>query len=60
MNRRTKTKIIILIIIGFIFTTGIIGLLLSEKTKEHSYINNGTNGTQIHSEKMINNINIER
>lgn len=57
MNRRAKTKIIILIIIGFIFTAGIIGLLLSEKPKEHSYTNNGT---QIHSEKMINNINIER
>lgn len=57
MNRRTKTKIIILIIIGCIFTAGIIGLLLSGKPKEHSYINNGT---QIHSEKMINNINIER
>lgn len=57
MNRRAKTKIIILIIIGFIFTAGIIGLLLSEKPKEHSYTNNGT---QIHAEKMFNNINIER
>ena len=57
MNRRTKTKLIILIIIGWVFTAGIIGLLLSEKLKEHSYTNNGT---QIHSEKMINNINIER
>lgn len=55
MNRRTK--IIILIIIGCFFTAGIIGLLLSEKTEEHSYTNNGT---QIHSEKMINNINKER
>lgn len=57
MNRRTKTKLIILILIGCFFTAGIIELLLSEKPKEHSYTNNGT---QIHSEKMINNINIER
>ena len=56
MNKRTQPQIIILIIIGFIFIAGIIGLLLSEKRKEHSYTNNGR---QIHSEKMINNINIE-
>ena len=56
MNRRTKTKLIILIIIGCFFTAGIIGLLLSEKLKEHSYTNNST---QIHTKKMINNINIE-
>lgn len=57
MNRRTKTKIIILIIIGCIFTAGIIGLLLSEKMKTHNYTNNGT---QIHSENLINTLNIER
>lgn len=33
MNKRTQTQIIILIIIGFIFIAGIIGLLLSEKGK---------------------------
>lgn len=57
MNRKMKTKIIILIVIGCVFTVGIIGLLLSEKLKEHNYTNSGT---QIHSEDLINNLNIER
>lgn len=52
-----KIKIIILIIIGCVFATGIIGLLLSEKMKTHNYTNNGT---QIHSENLINTLNIER